>query len=284
MSLPQWLIKKTPKQRHIRALRELIDDPSVHTVCESAKCPNIGECYSKKIATFMILGDVCTRHCRFCGVSKGLPHPIDRTEPKRVAKAAKKMELNYVVVTSVTRDDLSDKGAGQFAGTINEIKSEIPNAKVEALIPDMGANESFIGKVIDAGPVILNHNVEMVPRLYESIRPGSDYTVSLKVLEVSKRIGKNIATKSGFMLGLGETEAEVHGMLRDLASVGCDIVTIGQYLRPSQNEAEVVEYVRLETFERYKSFGLKLGFKHIEASPFARSSYNADRVSKTALG
>lgn len=282
MNLPPWLIKRTPKQKNILMLRKLINDDLIHTVCESAKCPNIGECFSSKTATFMILGDICTRNCKFCGIAKGKPGPVDKTEPKRVAQAAKKLGLNYVVVTSVTRDDLPDKGAGQFMKTIRELKNEINGVKVEVLIPDMGADKELIKKIIDQEPYILNHNLEMAPRLYEKLRPISDYQTSLNVLKSAKEINGQLLTKSGFMLGLGESVSEVHGLLNDLRSAECDIVTIGQYLRPSQNEAEVVEYIKPERFEEYKNFGSKLGFKHVESGPFVRSSFNAYRLSHIA--
>ncbi|MFC1766975.1 lipoyl synthase [Candidatus Margulisiibacteriota bacterium] len=276
--LPQWLIKRTPKLKNIRKMREKIADDSVHTVCESAKCPNIGECYSSTVATFMILGKTCTRKCNFCGVSKGTPSPLDKSEPKRVAEAAKKLGLKYVVVTSVTRDDLPDHGASHFADTIKAIKKELPDSKVEVLIPDLGGNKDLIKKVIDAGPFVLNHNVEMAPRLYEHLRPTSNYKRSLEVLKISSNINKNMHIKSGFMLGVGETEKEIYELMKDLRAAECGIVTIGQYLRPSQKEASVVEYVQPEVFEKYRNFGLNLGFKHVEAGPFVRSSYHADHI------
>ena len=282
MNLPSWLIKKTPKLKNIRKLRKIINDDSIHTVCESAKCPNIGECYSNKVATFMILGDICTRNCKFCGVQKGIPFPINKTEPKRVAQAAKKLGLDYVVVTSVTRDDLSDGGANQFIETIKEIKKEIPDAKVEVLIPDFNGNEQLIKKVIEAGPFVLNHNIEMISRLYKDLRPKSDFQASLQVLNISRNISKNAHIKSGFMIGLGETEDEIYKLLEELKSTGCDIITIGQYLRPSQSETEVVEYIQPEVFKKYKDFSLKLGFKHIESGPFVRSSYHASLAARRA--
>lgn len=281
MNLPSWLIKRTPKSLNIRNLRDLINDDGLHTVCESAKCPNIGECYSNKVATFMILGDICTRNCGFCAVKSGMPASPDASEPMRIAEAAKKLGLKYVVVTSVTRDDLPDRGAGQFASTIDMLKSSIAGAAVEVLIPDLGGRKELIEKVISAGPLVMNHNIEMVKRLYAKIRPRSDYRTSLNVLDISKQINKNLLTKSGFMLGLGETEKEVRELMSDIRKTGCDILTIGQYIRPSQNQAEVVEYAKPEVFEKYRAFALNLGFMHVEAGPLVRSSYHANHILQT---
>lgn len=280
-NLPKWLIKRTPKSENIRNFRGIIGDDGLHTVCESAKCPNIGECYSNKVATFMILGDICTRNCGFCAVANGTPTAPDDSEPKRIADAAKKLGLKYVVITSVTRDDLPDRGAGQFASTIKELKDNIEGVTVEVLIPDLGGRKELIEAVISAGPYVLNHNVEMVKRLYADIRPRSDYGTSLKVLNISKHINKNQLTKSGFMLGLGETEKEVHELITDIRKAGCNILTIGQYIRPSQNHAEVVEYAKPEMFEKYRAFALNLGFMHVEAGPFVRSSYHANHILQT---
>jgi len=274
--LPSWLIKKVPKQKNLKKLRELIADNEIHTVCESAHCPNLGECYSCNTMTFMILGNICTRNCKFCAVDKGEPLPVDKNEPEKVAKAALKLNLKYVVVTSVTRDDLSDGGASQFAAVIKKLKAE--DKTVEVLIPDFKGNREALRKVIEAEPFVLNHNVETVPRLYSEVRPMADYQQSLAVLRTAKELNPQICTKSGFMVGLGETEAEICEILKGLRSVGCDIVTIGQYLAPSPKHIPVKEYIRPETFLHYKEKALKMGFSHVEAGPFVRSSYHAARM------
>lgn len=272
--LPQWLIKRTPKMENIRNIRSLIGD-DVHTVCESAKCPNIGECYNNKIVTFMILGNICTRGCRFCAVEQGIPSRPDPTEPKKIAEASKKLGLKYIVVTSVTRDDLQDGGAGYFAQTIREIKKDVKGAKVEVLIPDFKGDKDHIKMVIDAGPDVLNHNVEMVPRLYKDIRPLSNYKTSINLLKNAKMINSSIPVKSGFMLGLGEKDDEVHQLMNELNHAGANILTIGQYISPSQEHAKVVEYVHPDKFDRYRETALKMGFKKVLSGPFVRSSYIA---------
>ena len=272
--LPQWLIKRIPKSENIKLIRSLIGD-KINTVCESAKCPNIGECYSNKVVTFMILGNVCTRNCSFCAVEKGIPDLPNPTEPKAIAESAKKLGLKYIVVTSVTRDDLPDGGASYFAKTITEIRKAMPDAKVEVLIPDFRGSRDHLKTVIDSEPDVLNHNIEMVPRLYSSIRPKSNYYTSLNLLKISKYLNKNLPTKSGFMIGLGEKDDEVFRLIRELRSADCEIITIGQYIAPSQEHAKVVEYVRPEKFEEYREIALKLGFKKVLSGPFVRSSYIA---------
>lgn len=276
--LPAWLIKRTPKSRNIKELRSLLNDPLVHTVCESARCPNIGECYSKKTMTFMILGNVCTRSCRFCAVSKGAPAPVDPEEPKRVAEAASRLGLNYVVVTSVTRDDLADGGAQQFERTVSELR--INESRVEVLIPDFQGNLKALKTVAGAKPDVINHNVETVPDLYQLIRPQADYQRSLELLSNVKRIDGGICTKSGLMVGLGETFEEVRRVLEDLRRVRCDIVTIGQYISPSKSHVPVVEYVNPEVFEKYRIVGLEMGFRNVFSGPFVRSSYQAQMISE----
>jgi len=271
--LPDWLIKRTPKLENIKKMRPFLN--GVHTVCEEAKCPNIGECFSCGTVTFMILGDVCTRNCGFCGVTKGEPGPVDVDEPRHVAKAAKKLGLKYVVITSVTRDDLPDGGASHFAGTVKELRSLSSALKVELLIPDFNGSLEALKTVIDSKPDVINHNVEMVPRLYSSIRPSSSYERTLEVLRNIKKIEPRMTSKSGFMLGLGETEDEVRDLLKELKSCGCDVVTIGQYLSPSQYNVKVVEYVRPEKFDEYRDLGLSLGIKKVFSGPFVRSSYKA---------
>jgi len=273
--LPSWLIKRVPKASNMRKVRELIGDNSIHTVCESASCPNIGECFSKKTVTFMILGDVCTRNCKFCTVNKlsSIPLTLDPSEPQKVALAAKKLGSEYTVITSVTRDDLPDQGAHQFILTVSEIRKLMPNAQVELLVPDFWADEALINKIVDIKPNILAHNVEMVPSLYACLRPKTDYLRSLKVLKIAKNRDSLLYTKSGFMLGLGEKKDEVIGLMKDLRSVDCDILTIGQYLQPSKDQVEVSEYIHPDIFAEYKSIAEELGFKKVVAGPFVRSSY-----------
>lgn len=272
--LPQWLIKRTPKMENIRNIRGLIGN-KVNTVCESAKCPNIGECYGNKTVTFMILGSICTRGCGFCAVERGAPALPDPLEPRNVAEAAKKLALKYVVVTSVTRDDLPDGGAGYFAKTISELRSSIPDIKIEVLIPDFKGKEEHLKTVIGAKPNVLNHNVEMVPRLYGGIRPRSNYYTSINLLKIAKKIDGKAVTKSGFMVGIGEKEDEIFGLMKELKDADCDIITIGQYIAPSQEHTKVVEYVQPEKFDKYRDFGLSLGIKKVISGPFVRSSYIA---------
>jgi lipoic acid synthetase len=280
--LPPWLIKRTPKSQNIKKLRSLVDDPDIHTVCEGAKCPNIGECYSNRTMTFMILGDVCTRACRFCAVSFGTPLPVDETEPKRVAEAAKKLGLKYVVITSVTRDDLPDGGAQQFQNTIKVVRGQLSGVGIEVLIPDFKGEINSLKRVVDAKPDVINHNVETIPRLYPKIRPQADYQRSLDLLVNVKKLDGNICTKSGLMVGLGESFGEVAEVLSDLRKVDCDIVTVGQYIPPSKDHAPVAAYLEPGVFEKYNEIGIEMGFKHVSSGPFVRSSYQAEKVLERA--
>lgn len=273
--LPEWLTVRLPDMRVFEDMVEYLKSLGIHTVCQSAGCPNIGDCFTRRTATFMILGNICTRNCGFCGVQSGEPSPVDPDEPKRVAEAAAGLGLAYVVVTSVTRDDLRDGGASHFAKTIRQIKSAIPQAKVEVLIPDFKGDEEALAHVLDAGPLVINHNVETVPRLYPTVRPQADYKRSLRLLETAGKFNSSIYKKSGFMVGLGESEAEIIDLLKDLRDVGCDFVTIGQYLRPSKKNLPVVEYVHPAKFEEYKAIGESMGFRYVAAGPFVRSSYHA---------
>ena len=273
--LPEWLTVKAPKQGVYEEMADYLKSLGLHTVCQSAGCPNIGECFSNKTATFMILGDTCTRNCGFCGVRHGDPLAVDPDEPKHVAEAAAKMGLKYIVVTSVTRDDLPDGGASHFAETIRRIKVAIPEAKVETLIPDFGGDKAALKTVLEAEPFVLNHNVETVPRLYTSVRPQANYKRSLALLETAKEKKPSIYMKSGLMVGLGESKEEVSEVLRDIRGVGCDIVTIGQYLQPSKNNLPVVEYIPPALFDEYKTIGDAMGFLHVASGPFVRSSYHA---------
>ena len=276
--LPSFLLKNIPKQANLRSLRALIGDDKIRTVCEEARCPNLGECYARKTCTFMILGSVCTRNCTFCGVEHGQPLPPDPGEPERVAESVNKLGLNYVVITSVTRDDLADGGAKHFARVISQVKSQKAKVKIEVLIPDFKGEAGPLHTVIEARPTVLNHNIETVPRLYPTVRPQAIYQRSLGLLANAKREGGAIYTKSGFMVGLGETKEEVAALLTDLKSVGCDLVTIGQYLPPSRAHLQPARFVTPAEFETYEGLGRELGFAQIKAGPFVRSSYHAGEI------
>lgn len=252
---------------------------NIHTICEEARCPNISECFCNKQATFLILGNICTRSCKFCSVSKGKPYPVDIEEPIRIANEVKKLNLTYVVLTSPTRDDLEDGGADIFYKTTKEILKLSPNCKVELLIPDFNLNIKAIEKVANSGAVVIGHNLETVKRLYH-IRYGADYNLSLSVLKLLKVFNNQIKTKSGIMVGLGETKEEVFELMNDLINVQCDYLTIGQYLSPTKNHYPVVEYVKDEVYYLYKEKAMNLGFTNIEAAPYVRSSYNALNSSK----
>lgn len=273
--LPQWAKKRLGPSGAIHDIKKVLRERNLHTVCESARCPNIGECFAKPTATFMILGDVCTRNCNFCSVdnSRGPARP-DPDEPRNIAVTAAELALTHVVITSVTRDDLPDGGAAQFALTIREIRDNIPDISVEVLTPDFEGEERALMTVLEAGPDIFNHNLETVPSLYPVVRPQADYRRSLEVLARSHRFG--VFTKSGIMVGLGEKPEEVRRLLADLAGLGCDAVTIGQYLRPTRRNLEVVEYVEPEVFERFEEWGREAGIPNVYSGPFVRSSYNAE--------
>jgi lipoic acid synthetase len=274
MRYPEWLKKKVPKGANNKKIRDLLPS-NVHTVCESALCPNRGECFSKNTVTFMILGESCSRNCRFCAVANGAKLPLDPHEPQAVAKAAKDLNLDYIVITSVTRDDLSDGGAAHFAETISAIKDELPSASIEVLTPDFQGNQTSIKTVLDAFPTVFNHNIETIERLYSEVRPQANYQQSLNVLKYAKE-NSYAVIKSGFMLGLGETEIEVKKLLKDLKAQGVDIITIGQYIAPSKNHYPVKEFIHPEKFTEYKKYGEEeLGIKYIFAGPFVRSSYMA---------
>ena len=259
----------------MKEMGEMLRSLNLHTVCEGAKCPNMGECFRNSTATFMILGDVCTRNCRFCAVPGGKPSIVDVEEPKNLATAAKKLNLNHVVITSVTRDDLKDGGSGQFAECIYELRKSLPKSSIEILIPDFKANEEALNTVINAKPEIINHNVETVPTLYPVARPMADYQQSLNVLKYIKQKDNSIYTKSGIMLGLGEKKDEILDLFDDLIAVNCDMLTIGQYLPPSHDHASLKEYVKPEVFEEYKTIALEKGFRYVASGPYVRSSYNA---------
>ena len=273
---PPWLKKRLPAQGSTRCVRELLEELQLTTVCQNARCPNMAECFARKTATFMIMGDVCTRDCLFCAVAHGDPGSLDANEPLRIAEAAGRLKLRHVVVTSVTRDDLPDGGAVHFADTIHAIRNRIEKATIEVLTPDFNGSEESIETVAKAEPTIYNHNVETVPRLYERIRPQADYERSLGLLRFVKKHWGHVCTKSGLMVGLGETHEEVLEVMRHLRGSGCEILTIGQYLRPSEGHAEIKRFVRPDEFERYKAAGLEMGFRAVASAPFVRSSYNAE--------
>jgi len=280
---PEWIRRRWPVGKPFEATRQVIDKYSLRTVCTSARCPNIGECYADGHATFLLLGDSCTRSCAFCSVAHGGCAPVSADEPERVARAAVEMGLRHVVITSVTRDDLDDGGAGHFARTVGAVRSVLPRATVEVLTPDFRGSEHAVRTVIDAEPDVFGHNVETVPRLAPLIRSGAEYGRSLDVLACAGRFGgAGVVLKSGFMVGMGERYDEVVGVMRDLHEVGCHVMTIGQYLRPSRRQMEIQEFVPPETFERYRREGLKLGFAEVSAGPFVRSSYRAREMLETA--
>lgn len=277
--LAPWARKKIELKR-LRDVKVLLRRHQLRTVCESARCPNQGECFGRGQATFMIMGDTCTRRCAFCSVRKGKPLPLDPLEPFRVAKAAGEMNLSHVVVTSVTRDDLPDGGAQHYAETVQALKQCQDDRTVEVLTSDFGGSLDALHKVLRSAPDIFNHNMETVPRLYSTIRPQADYKRSLNVLKEAAAFHKSLKVKSGLMVGLGERPEEVEQVLCDLKRAGCNIVTIGQYLRPEQSNIPVAEYVDEKIFSNYEAFGKQIGFEAVFSSPFVRSSYQADIMAK----
>ena len=272
---PRWLLVRAPGSPGYVRLRRLMRQLDLHTVCEEAGCPNIGECWERGTATFMILGDVCTRSCGYCNVIHGRPGAVDGGEPERVAAATASLRLRHVVVTSVDRDDLADGGARAFADTIRAIRRRAPGCRVEVLIPDFSGREADLQAVLDAGPDVLNHNIETVARLYRSARPGGRYARALELLARAGRLAPGIPTKSGLMVGLGERWPEIQATLADLRGAGCDLLTIGQYLRPSAAHLPVERYYTPDEFARLKEAALRLGFGHVESGPLVRSSYHA---------
>jgi lipoic acid synthetase len=272
---PEWLKVRAPGSPSYTRLKGLMRELNLHTVCEEAQCPNIGECWNHGTATFMILGDICTRACSYCAVSHGRPHTVDSAEPHRVANAIHTLGLNYVVITSVDRDDLADGGASIFAETIRETRARLDACRIEVLIPDFQGNEAALRTVLDARPDILNHNTETVPRLYKMARSGGRYTRTLELLDRSRRYAPDIPTKTGLMVGLGEEHDEIVETLTDLRDVQCKVLTIGQYLRPSEAHAPMVRYYHPDEFARLKQIALDLGFVHVESGPLVRSSYHA---------
>ncbi len=275
---PLWLKKRLPPFQDLQKVKSILEEADLHTVCEEARCPNLGDCFCNGTATFLILGRVCTRNCGFCAVERGAPVPPNEAEPEKLAQAVKRMGLRYVVITSVTRDDLPDGGAFLFAKTIQAIRALDPKIKVEVLIPDFQGSSAALGIVIKEYPDVLNHNVETISRLYPEVRPQADYQRSLDLLKKSKALTPYVHTKSGFMLGLGETQEEVLELLRDLREAGCDFLTIGQYLQPRQDRLPVVRFIPPEEFEKYKTIAEEMGFKAVASGPFVRSSFHASQM------
>jgi len=276
---PEWLRVKAPQWERVGSVKEILRDLALNTVCEEASCPNIGECFSHGTATFLIMGPACTRACPYCDIDfEKKPQPLDPTEPTRLAEAVRRMNLNHVVITSVNRDDLPDEGASQFVRCIEAVRSASPQTTIEVLIPDLCGNWEALALILQAQPEVLNHNTETIPRLYRRVRPQGDYGRSLDLLRQTRQISPATYTKSGIMVGLGETDEEVRQVMQDLRSVSCDILTIGQYLQPSQKHLGVQEFVTPAQFDAWRAFGESLGFLQVVASPLTRSSYHAEQV------
>ena len=281
---PDWLKVRFSDGPNYQEVKGLLRGMTLHTVCEEAHCPNIGECFESRTATFLILGNVCTRNCRFCAVAHGRPFVLDEQEPARVAEAVRLLGLRYVVVTSVTRDDLPDGGAAIFAATIRRVRQASPACGIEVLIPDFGGSREALAEVMAARPDILNHNVETVPSLYHRVRPQADYQRSLDVLRRAKELDPSVLAKSGVMVGVGETWDELLALMSDLVGAGCDILTIGQYLAPSAEHLPIERYYTPEDFGHLKQQGERLGLRHVESSPLVRSSYHAGRQAAELAG
>ncbi len=273
---PDWLKKKLNADRSkLSEIKVMLRSLRLHTVCEEARCPNIGECFASRTATFMILGNICTRNCRFCAVSKGIPGSPDPKEPENISHAVHLLQLRHAVITSVTRDDLNDGGASQFVDVVRELRKNCPDTTIELLIPDLNGNWKALERIVREHPDVLNHNIETVPSLYANVRPGAAYGRSIELLRRVKEIDSTIVTKSGIMVGLGENEEEVRSVMNDLLEAGCSTLTIGQYLQPSHNHLPVVDYVPPEKFESFKTFALEMGFLFVASGPLVRSSYHA---------
>ncbi len=281
--LPQWLKVRMPGGPNYLELRALLRNNQLHTVCEEAHCPNIGSCWERRTATFMILGDICTRACAYCAVTTGRPHGVDLQEPARLAETVEKLGLRYAVITSVNRDDLPDGGAFIFAQCIKQVRKRIPGCKVEVLIPDFCGSRDALATVMEARPDTLNHNIETVRRVFRHVRPKGDYDQSLELLRRAKEIDPNAITKSGMMVGLGETWDEIIETMRDLRAVDCDLLTIGQYLRPSDKHVPLARWYTPQEFEDLRREGEALGFKHVASGPLVRSSYHADEQHAAAM-
>lgn len=280
--LPEWLKVRLPGSPGYLDVRQKLRDAELHTVCEEAHCPNIGECWDRKSATFMILGDICTRACRYCAVTSGRPEAPDLQEPARLGRTVAQLGLRYAVITSVDRDDLPDGGAWSFAESIRQVHRHVPGCDVEVLIPDFQGHWQDLRTVLDAGPAVLNHNIETVRRVFKSVRAKGDYDLSLELLRVSKESHPNIPTKSGIMVGLGETRDELRQTMLDLRNVGCDLLTVGQYLRPSKAHVAMDRFYLPREFREIEEEGYELGFKHVASGPLVRSSYHADEQHNAA--
>ncbi len=280
--LPPWFKVRIRRSDNYRHIESLIKEHTLHTVCEGAGCPNKWECWNRGTATFMILGDACTRGCSFCGVRKGVPEPLDRDEPLKVAVAIRALKLKYAVITSVTRDDLPDGGAGVFASVIREVRRVVPECRIEVLIPDLKGSISALSRIVDASPDVIAHNVETVKTLYPEVRPGADFYKSLTLLRMVKALDKRVVTKSGIIIGFGEGFDEIVDTIRALHDAGCDILTIGQYLSPSKKHLPVKRFYTPEEFDRLSSIAKEIGFALVESGPLVRSSYHADLY--TTLG
>lgn len=276
---PDWLRVKAPQWERVGSVKEILRDLALNTVCEEASCPNIGECFNAGTATFLIMGPACTRACPYCDIDfEKKPKPLEETEPERLAEAVRRMKLNHVVITSVNRDDLPDGGASQFVKCIENIRAVSPNTTIELLIPDLCGNWGALEIILSSKPEVLNHNTETIPRLYRRVRPQANYERTLELLKRSREIAPWVYTKSGIMVGLGETDEEIRQVMRDLRAVDCDIITIGQYLQPSQKHLQVNDFVRPEQFDAWQAFGEEIGFLQVVSSPLTRSSYHAEQV------
>ena len=275
-SLPDWLKVKIPGGQNYLRIQKMLRSSNLHTVCEEAKCPNIGGCWDRGTATFMILGDICTRACRYCAVTSGKPLALDPLEAYKLSKVVEKMKLKYVVITSVNRDDLDNGGAEVFAECVHQIRKRLPECKIEVLIPDFEGNEPALEIVVGVNPDTINHNIETVRRIFPDVRPKGDYDQSLKLLETVKLLNSAAITKSGIMIGLGEEVGEIQQTMEDLISVGCDLLTIGQYLQPSSKHIERVKWYSPREFNQLAEMGREIGFKHVVSGPLVRSSYHAD--------
>jgi lipoic acid synthetase len=284
VELPDWIKSKLSRKKQANSLKSILKSKGINTVCEEAKCPNIGECFFRKTATFLIMGKICTRNCGFCSIDKGKPIYLDVSEPIRIAEQVREMELKYVVLTSPCRDDIEDGGARFFADTVKEIKRINSNTKIEVLIPDFKGNFNSIKEVIYSGIDVLNHNVETIRRLYSKVRPQANYELSLDLLEEAKRVKPDLPVKSGFMVGLGEKKDEIFELLRDLSSIGCNIVTAGQYLRPTLRQLPVKRYVHPDEFKEIKEFAYEIGFDCVLCGPLVRSSYMAEEILFSFIG
>ena len=281
--MPDWFKVRAPGGENFLEIRKKIKGAGLNTVCEEAACPNIGECWDRGTATFMILGDTCTRACSYCNVKTGWPNTLDLAEPFRVATTVKEMGLVYTVITSVDRDDLPDYGSGIFEQTINQVKRVTPDCKIEVLIPDFEGNYEALERVVKAGPHVLNHNIETTRRVFKKVRPRGNYDLSLELLARVKQINPQMPSKSGMMVGLGETKSELLETMADLRTAGCDLLTIGQYLRPSKRHHPIIRFYRPEEFKELEIAGLEMGFKHVASGPLVRSSYHADEQHNAAI-